>query len=47
MLDTALVIELGREALWVAILIAGPLLGVALIVGLIIGIIRRQPRSTK
>ncbi len=40
MLDTALVIELGREALWVAILIAGPLLGVALIVGLIIGIIQ-------
>ena len=30
----------GREALWVAILIAGPLLGVALIVGLIIGIIQ-------
>ena len=40
MLDTSLVIELGREALWVAILIAGPLLGVALIVGLIIGIIQ-------
>lgn len=40
MLDTALVIELGREALWVAVLIAGPLLGVALIVGLIIGIIQ-------
>ncbi|HBX27227.1 MAG TPA: flagellar biosynthetic protein FliQ [Gammaproteobacteria bacterium] len=40
MLDTALVIDLGREALWVAILIAGPLLGIALIVGLIIGIIQ-------
>lgn len=40
MLDTALVIELGREALWVAVLIAGPLLGIALIVGLIIGIIQ-------
>ena len=40
MLDTALVFELGREALWVAVLIAGPLLGIALIVGLIIGIIQ-------
>ena len=40
MLDTALVIELGREALWVAVLIAGPLLGIALIVGLLIGIIQ-------
>ena len=40
MLDTALVIELGREALWVAVLIAGPLLGIALIVGLVIGIIQ-------
>ena len=29
MLDTALVIDLGREALWVAVLIAGPLLGIA------------------
>mgnify|MGYP001100775638 FL=1 len=40
MLDTALVTEMGREALWVAILISGPLLGVALIVGLLIGIIQ-------
>ena len=40
MLDTALVVDLGREALWVAVLIAGPLLGIALIVGLIIGIIQ-------
>ena len=40
MLDTALGIDLGREALWVAVLIAGPLLGIALIVGLIIGIIQ-------
>ena len=40
MLDTALVIEMGREALWVAILISGPLLGVALIVGLLIGIVQ-------
>ncbi len=40
MMDTALVVELGREALWVAILISGPLLGVALVVGLLIGIIQ-------
>ena len=40
MMDTALVVELGREALWVAILISGPLLGVALAVGLLIGIIQ-------
>jgi flagellar biosynthetic protein FliQ len=39
-LDTALVVDLGREALWVAVLIAGPLLGIALIVGLVIGIIQ-------
>jgi flagellar biosynthetic protein FliQ len=40
MLDNALVIEMGREALWVAILISGPLLGAALIVGLLIGIVQ-------
>jgi flagellar biosynthetic protein FliQ len=40
MLDTALVVDLGREALWVAVLIAGPMLGIALLVGLIIGIVQ-------
>lgn len=40
MLDTALVIDMGREALWVSVLIAGPLLGIALAVGLIIGVIQ-------
>ena len=40
MLDTALVVDLGREELWVAVLIAGPLLGIALVVGLVIGIIQ-------
>lgn len=39
-MDTAFVIEMGREALWVAVLISGPLLGIALIVGLLIGIIQ-------
>ena len=40
MLDTALVVDLGREALWVAVLIASPMLGIALLVGLIIGIVQ-------
>ena len=40
MLDTALVVDLGREALWVAVLIASPMLGIALIVGLVIGIVQ-------
>jgi flagellar biosynthetic protein FliQ len=40
MLDTAMVVDLGREALWVAVIIAAPLLGIALVVGLVIGIIQ-------
>jgi flagellar biosynthetic protein FliQ len=40
MLDTAMVIDLGREALWIAVIIAAPLLGIALVVGLVIGIIQ-------
>lgn len=40
MLDTALVVDLGREALWVAVLISAPMLGIALVVGLIIGVIQ-------
>lgn len=39
-MDTAMVVDLGREALWVAVLIASPLLGIALIVGLVVGIIQ-------
>lgn len=39
-MDTAMVVDLGREALWVAVIIASPLLGIALIVGLLIGIIQ-------
>ena len=39
-MDTAMVVDLGREALWVAVIISGPLLGIALIVGLLIGIIQ-------
>jgi flagellar biosynthetic protein FliQ len=39
-MDTAMVIELGRHALWTAVLVCAPLLAVALAVGLIIGIIQ-------
>ena len=39
-METALVVDLGREALWIAILVSAPLLGRALLVGLIIGILQ-------
>lgn len=38
MMDTAMVIDLARQALWVTILVSAPLLGIALAVGLLIGI---------
>ena len=38
MMDTAMVIALARQALWVTILVSAPLLGIALAVGLLIGI---------
>jgi flagellar biosynthetic protein FliQ len=37
-MDLAQVIDLGKESLWVAVMVAAPLLGVALGVGLIVGI---------
>jgi flagellar biosynthetic protein FliQ len=37
-MDAAQVIDLGRESLWIAVLVAAPLLGVALAAGLIVGI---------
>ena len=37
-MDTAMVVDLGRQALWMTMLLAGPLLLVALLVGLLIGI---------
>ena len=37
-MDTAMVVDIGRQALWMTMLISAPLLGVALVVGLIIGI---------
>lgn len=39
-MDTAMVVDLGRESLYVAVLIAAPMLAVALMVGLIIGIVQ-------
>ncbi len=37
-MEVAQVIDLGREALWIAVLVATPLLGTALAVGLLIGV---------
>lgn len=39
-MDTALVIDLGRHAMWTAILVCAPLLLIALVVGLAIGVIQ-------
>ena len=34
------VLDIGRESLWLAVMLAGPLLGAALAVGLFIGVIQ-------
>ena len=34
------VLDIGREALWITVLLAGPMLGAALSVGLFIGVIQ-------
>lgn len=39
-MDIATVVDLGREALWMTILVSAPLLGVALAAGLLIGVIQ-------
>ena len=39
-MDAAMVIDLGRESLWVAVLVAAPLLGPALAGGLAVGILQ-------
>jgi flagellar biosynthetic protein FliQ len=39
-MDASMVVDIGREALWVSVLVLAPLLGVALGVGLFIGIIQ-------
>ncbi len=37
-MDTATVIELARQALWITILVSAPLLIVALVVGVVVGV---------
>jgi len=39
-MDTAMVIDIGRQALWVTVLVCAPLLTVALAVGVLIGILQ-------
>ncbi len=39
-MDVSTVVDLGRQATWTAVLISAPLLGVALAVGLVIGILQ-------
>ena len=39
-MDTATVVDIARETLWVTLLVSAPLLGVALVVGLLIGVIQ-------
>lgn len=37
-MDAAMVVDIGRNALWITLLVSGPLLIVGLLVGLVIGI---------
>ena len=37
-MDSAMVVDLARQALWMTMLISAPLLGVGLVVGLLVGI---------
>jgi flagellar biosynthetic protein FliQ len=37
-MDTAMVVDLARQALWITMIISAPILGVGLSVGLIVGI---------
>jgi flagellar biosynthetic protein FliQ len=39
-MDIASVIDIGREALWMTVLISAPLLGIALAAGLLIGVVQ-------
>jgi len=39
-MDTTMALTIGREALWTAILLAGPLLLVILVVGVVIGVVQ-------
>ena len=39
-METSTVVDLAREALWVTLIVSTPLLGVALVVGVLIGVIQ-------
>jgi flagellar biosynthetic protein FliQ len=39
-MDAAMVVDIGRQALWATVLVSAPLLAVALAVGLVVGIIQ-------
>lgn len=39
-MDTAMVIDIARHALWTAVLVSAPLLLIALLVGVLIGVIQ-------
>jgi flagellar biosynthetic protein FliQ len=39
-MDASMVVDLGRQALWMTVLISAPLLAVALAVGLVVGILQ-------
>ena len=39
-METSAIIDLAREALWITLLVSFPLLGVALIVGVAVGIVQ-------
>jgi flagellar biosynthetic protein FliQ len=39
-MDTTTVVDLGQQALWMTVLISAPLLAVALLVGLFIGVLQ-------
>jgi flagellar biosynthetic protein FliQ len=39
-MDAAMVVDIGRQALWATVLVSAPLLVVALAVGLVVGIIQ-------
>lgn len=39
-METSVVVDIGRQALWITLLISGPLLVVGLVVGLLIGVLQ-------
>jgi flagellar biosynthetic protein FliQ len=39
-MDSAMVVDIGRQALWATLVVSAPLLGVALIVGVLIGVVQ-------